>query len=350
MRGGSRNDYEIFLKDRKEGRLPNVAVFCGREHFLAGWATGVVRSTFVTGGAETLDFSRIVVPELADESLLETVKAACETPPMLSEKRVVEVADLKAFESNEPAGVAPADLDELAAYLRSVPEYTVLIFTYGEPDFEKKFTKAAASAGKIYYFGKLNRHDLARFAAKRLKVEGALISDREMERLLDETGYYATESDYDLNAFDNDLKKLAALCAGRKVDDKDISDSILGAEDTYVFTLLDQISAGRKDLALKSLNGVLDGMNTFNLIGLMISQFEIMLSVHQMRADGITRETISRDMKVSSYRIEKICRYAESFSTEKIRNALLAAYELDGNIKTGLLSERMALEMFVSGI
>ncbi|MGI6177621.1 MAG: DNA polymerase III subunit delta [Eubacterium sp.] len=350
MRGNNRNDYEIFLNDKKAGRIPSVAVFCGRERFLTNWAAGVVKSSFVARGAEAIDFSRIVVPELIDVSLFDAVKAACETPPMISEKRVVEVADLKAFESNEPIGLSSAGLEELAAYLPSVPDYTLLVFTYGEPDFTKKFTKAAASAGKIYYFGKLNRGDLAKFAAKRLKAENASITVTGMERLLNETGYYGDESDYDLAAFDNDLKKLAALCAGRMVDDKDISDSILGADDTYVFTMLDQISAGRKDLALKSLYNVMDGTNTFNLIGLIISQFEIMLSVHQMRADGITRATISRDMKVNRYRIDKICRYAESFSTEKIKNALLSAYELDESIKTGLLSERLALEMFVAGI
>ena len=52
----------------------------------------------------------------------------------------------------------------------------------------------------------------------------------------------------------------------------------------------------------------------------------------------------------SEYRIKKLIPYANKYSVEKLKHTLSGIYEVDRNIKTGLLDGQLALEMFIASI
>ena len=52
----------------------------------------------------------------------------------------------------------------------------------------------------------------------------------------------------------------------------------------------------------------------------------------------------------SEYRIKKLMPYVNRYSQDKLKQILSSAYETDRNIKTGLLDQQLALEMFAAGI
>ena len=50
----------------------------------------------------------------------------------------------------------------------------------------------------------------------------------------------------------------------------------------------------------------------------------------------------------SEYRIKKMIPYTNRYSADKLKKILSNIYEVDRNIKTGVLSDQMALEMFIA--
>jgi DNA polymerase-3 subunit delta len=53
---------------------------------------------------------------------------------------------------------------------------------------------------------------------------------------------------------------------------------------------------------------------------------------------------------IHEFRIKKAASFAEKYSLQSLRQILQRAYEIDKNIKTGLLESSLALELFIAGI
>ena len=82
----------------------------------------------------------------------------------------------------------------------------------------------------------------------------------------------------------------------------------------FVFNLLDSIAAGRKDRALAQLHNILsDGGDEFQLIGSIVSQFELMYCTKQMLDDGMQVREIASKLKANEYRIKNITKHTQGF-------------------------------------
>lgn len=80
---------------------------------------------------------------------------------------------------------------------------------------------------------------------------------------------------------------------------------ISGAErDVFAFT--DALSSGKKGDALRILHSLLEsGENVFKLLGLICSQYETILSVHEMRSDGMDLAQMKAALGIHEFRIKK---------------------------------------------
>ncbi len=353
-KGGQKPDKHAFRRiteDLKAGDIPGVLLLCGFEQYLVRWAANLLVSRCTEEASRSLDYLELQADEMIRDTIVTSIIEGCETFPLLSERKVVVVRGLKALTNEDPKVLLLEDRERLIDYLGHVPEHALLIFTAGEIETGKSIAKAIGKNGRIYEFDRLPQPDLLSFARKRIRGAGLSISDRTLRDLVDETGYFNRESSYDLYAFDNDLGKLAAYCEG-EIRPSDISEVVLGDENTFVFDLLDGISGGRRDKAYALLYNILtDENDSMGLIALIVSQFELMLSVKQMREDGISIPDMATRLGIKSdYRIRKMMPHAQKFSVEKLKEILSSAYQLERQIKTGLLRPRLALELFIAGI
>lgn len=346
----NKHAFRQFSEDLKAGNIPGVVLLCGFEQYLARWAAGQLTEHFTEEASRSLDYLELQADEMPKETVVQAIIDACETFPMLSERKVVVVRNLKALGNEDPKVLLQEDRNELIRYLGEVPGHALLIFLAGEIETGKSLPKAIRQNGKIYQFDRLPRPDLLAFARKRIRGAGLAIRDRVLSDLIEETGYYNKDSIYDLYAFENDLRKLAAYAEG-EIRPEDVAEAVHGDENSFVFDLLDSISAGRRDKAFALLYNILtDENDAMGLIALITSQFEIMLSVKQMREDGVGIQDMGKRMGVNEFRIRKMMPHVQKFSVDKLKEILGSAYQLEKQIKTSLLRPRMALELFIAGI
>ena len=113
--------------------------------------------------------------------------------------------------------------------------------------------------------------------------------------------------------------------------------------------MLDAIGRNRKDEALRLLHNLLNaGTSVYNLLRLITNQLELILSVKEMKEEGISLSGMQKQLGIHQFRVKKALSVTGQYSMEDLKNALSSAYEVDHNIKSGLLEGSLALEYFIA--
>lgn len=336
--------YKLILKDMKADNISNIIIMYGEEDFLINWSVNQLVNRYVNPASRTLDYV------VYDEGVVDAdrIVESAETFPMFSQRKIVWVKNFKALASDNRRFLSEGDRKMLTDYAENANGDSILIFSNPEGDENSKFFAEMKPFASLYSFPHLNPKELASFIAKRLNNRNITISDSNLKNLIDVTGYFNKESKYNLYTLENDLTKLMDYSNGREIISTDIDMTITRDEDTFVFNFLDSIMANRKDKALLLLHNMLaDKANVYQLLSTIISQFELLLSTKQLVQDANNKTQIAKTLKANEYRIEKLMAYT-GIPLEQIKRILSSAYQVDRNIKMGILREDLALEMLIA--
>lgn len=337
--------FQAFAEDLKMGKTENVNLMYGVEQYLVNWAVESFVKKYVNPACISMDY--VVLDE--GEASVDKIIEACETFSMFSEKRVVLVRNFKPLKNDSARGYGQAEIEKLCQYIESPNQGTIVIFTEEEVKASTAMVKALKKYGKVYDFAQLGKAELTSFARKRFKAAGVDISPRMLSLLIETTGYRNRESEYRLFNFENDIAKIIALSDGISIVESDITQTVNGDMDKFVFDMLDGISNGQKDKAFSILyNMIHSGASAFAIVGAIVSHFELMLAVKQLRQDGMDLGSIHKRLGGSEFRLKKMIPYANKYSVDKLKRTLSDIYEVERNIKMGILTEQMALEMFIA--
>ena len=125
----------------------------------------------------------------------------CETMPFFAERRVVLLEDTGFFKNK---------CEELADYMKELPDYLYLVFAETEVDKRNRMYKAVKACGSIAEFIRQDEKTLMRWAAGILGKAGKKITQRDMELLLTKTGT-------DMGNLRMEMEKLISYTEGRDV-------------------------------------------------------------------------------------------------------------------------------------
>ena len=83
------------------------------------------------------------------------------------------------------------------------------------------------------------------------------------------------------------------------------------------------------------------------IIGLLASQFRIMLQVKLLDERKLTSKDIAHMLDENEYRIKKTRELTSLYSEKEIRNLIIALEDIDLQTKTTDTSPRSLIEMFI---
>lgn len=343
----AKHAFLTIAEDLKADRLRGVLLLYGREQYLIRWAVEQMAARYIEPAARFMDLAVLEQPQ---HTAAEIIQAA-ESFPFLSQRKIVWVKDFRPLTSDSNQMMSPTDAQELIGYLQQANENTLLVFSGEEVDPKKVLGKALLELARCYEFTALDRKDLQAFITKRFRMAGAEIGLAEVRYLMDSTGYFNRDSQYDLYQLQQDIGKVVAHAQGQRICQQDIEATVCSDRDTFVFNMLDGILAGRKDQALTLATNILSGEESlYRTLGAMASQFEMLLSVKEMLLDGLSLGEISKALGANEFRIKKLIPYARRMETKQIRTMLTNLYEIDRSIKTGLLRPSLALELYIARV
>lgn len=333
--------FKEFNKDLSREDIGNAIIFYGAEEFIVSWALNSVLEKFVPEENRSLDY---IVLDGETATSTEICQAAL-SYSMFGGNRLICVKDYRpAFESSD------AGESELLDLCDDIHSNNILIFTFNSINSAKlnSFGKNLLSKCRAYEFNALEKAELKSFIRKRFHAASKLISDKDLSYLIDQSGYYNRDSDYHLNEMNNDIQKIIAANIDDNISPSIIEEMMLGEADRYAFNLIDALMNNNKSQAMQILCNI-EKTADFNLLYLLISQYEIMFDALELEQEGLTISEMAKITKTNEFRFKKAYQAATRFSITKIKDSLIQLYNIDKRFKQGETDVAFALEQFVAG-
>lgn len=339
--------FKLIDKDIKSDRLNKLLLFYGEEQYLVNWAVQTIIQKYVNDVCKDLNFSKLE----GNTVTIDEIKNHCETLPIMSDHRIVLVSDFDVLDGKKAKGFKEEDEKILIEYFKEIPESCILILTSNTVDKRKKLYKSISENGMIYEFTKLDEKLLKAFISKKFKEAEKIVKANIIDELMDMSGYYDKDTDYTLYHLENDIKKIIAYNIGPEIMTSDMTSLVSGNINTDIFAMIESVSKERRDEALQLLHNLfVYGEKEYKILALICNQFELILSIKEMKEEGRSFGEMVKLLGIHEFRIKKASAYAERYTLSQLRRILLKAYEVDKNIKTGLLEPSLALEIFITEI
>ena len=315
-------------EDIKTGNFKQAYLLFGEEAYLKQqYKQNLVKALNPDG--DTMNFSHyegkgIDVKELID---------LCETMPFFADRRVI-LAENTGFFKNK--------CEELADYMKELPEYMVLVFAETEVDKRSRMYKAVKSAGRAVEFAKQDEKTLMRWAAGLLAREGKKITQRDMELLLTKTGT-------DMGNLRMELEKLVTYTMGADVvTARDIEEICTTQTQNKIFDMVRAVTEKNQKRALDLYYDLLTLKEPpMRILFLLARQFRQLFLVKQLQGEGASQSEIASRLGVPAFAVRNILSCARSYSLEELEEAVNDFVEAEEAVKTGRLGDVLSVELLI---
>lgn len=317
----------------------------GAETYLRDLAAKTIADfTFQTG--DLRDFNETEFSLTVDGNLRSAL-AAAEQLPMMAHRRVIRIADVRVGPTSAKDTLKEDDEAALNVYLSNPATSAVVIFIADELNGVRRMGKILRERATAVEFSPLSDEDLTKWARDKVTDAGASIDEAALRHLVALVGS-------DVRRLTNEIEKLATAALPEKIIQTGLVDSLVpNSREISNFDLTDQLLAGRKEQALKTLKKILDdGGEPLALLGLISYNFRRLLMAKEMMASGADRSEVAKVVRLRYNDQEPFIAAARRSDEATLTKAITRIADIDLAIKTsfgggGQSGGRMQIEMLV---
>ena len=311
---------------------PSLYLLVGKEEFLkAEFIQNLKTSVFKNSSETDLNFQKFD----GESGGFIAFKDFLKTSPFLSEKRLAVLSGIDDLEDEEQ--------DSLLAFIDSFPAASLGVLVSEEANAKKNpFLSTLSSKAKtVSCYAPFDR-DLPQWIQTRAKQAGIRLETAATSLLIDKMGK-------DIAALSSSLETLAVYIYPKneaKVRDVEM---LLGRSlQNDIFSLMDVLLKKDAKASLSMAGHFLsEGTRGFEIVSVLAGQFERLRRASRLMEEGVPGAQIGSELRVHSFFLEKFLTQAKSLSRVELRKAFEALLLCDESIKTGALSERLAVERLV---
>ena len=259
-----------------------------------------------------------------------------DTMPFFAEKRLILVEDSGFFKGG-------GDAETVAGYIPDIPDTTCLLFVETEVDKRSKLYKAVKKHGYAAEMVRQDASQLARWAAGVLAREGKKITGRTMDLFLSKAGD-------DMENILSELEKLISYTLGRDVVTEEDVEALCTTQVTNkIFDMISAIANRQTKKAMDLYEDLLTLKEPpMRILFLIARQFNQILQVKDLVGKGMDKSTIASKLKLAAFVDGKIMIQAKSFTKEQIFSYVNLCVDAEESVKTGKLSDRLAVELLIA--
>lgn len=316
------------IQDIKSNSYRQIYLLYGEENYLKKVYKDKLKEAIV-GKDDSINYNYFEGKNIS----VKTVIDIAETLPFFAEHRLIILENSGFFKNAN---------EDIAAYIKQVPETTILIFVEEEIDKRGKLYKYIKEHGYISEMGRQNTSKLVPWILKILKKENKKITENEMKLFLTKTGD-------DMENILRELEKLISYTYGREVITAQDIEQICSTQITgKIFDMITAVSEKNQRKALELYQDLLTLKEPpMRILFLISRQFNLMLQVKELQKAGCDTVSIAKQTGLQSFLVGKYAAQARKFSTEFLKQALTECVEFEEAIKTGKMEDQLSVELLI---
>jgi DNA polymerase-3 subunit delta len=230
-------------------------------------------------------------------------------------------------------------------FLKQVPESANLILIEAgqikETHWLVKWARNAGQNVSVRAHNTPKLRDMPDWIINEAQAQGGKIDRQAAARLAEMTGEDTRQASQEISQF------LTYVDNKHAVELADVEAVSIVTAQGNVFEMVDALGTGNGKKALASLHQLLESEEPFQLLGMVVRQFRLLLQTREIMDARGNAQSAARELGVAPFVAEKIYGQARGFSLE-VREAIYhRLLQLDEDVKTGAMPIETALEMFV---
>ena len=318
---------KVISDDIKKGEFKSVYLLYGEEEYLKKQYRDRLKNAIA--GDDTMNYSYYD----SDNASVKDIIDVCETLPFFAQKRLVIM---------ENTGFLKSSNDELADYIKHIPDYLVVVMVEKDVDKRNKVYKAVDSVGYICEMKPQTTAALEKWIAGLLAKDNLKISREACDLILDKTG---AGMDY----IRQETEKLVSYCQGRDVVTVEDVEKVCATQTTsHIFDMISAIANKKQQQALDLYYDLLELKEPpMRILYLIVRQFNGILQVKDLMSRGISGKEIASKIGAAPFVVGKYQAQAKYFEMNTLLDALNECAKTEEAVKQGRLNDRLGVELII---
>ena len=315
-------------EDLKTGNFKQAYLLFGEEAYLRQQYKDKLIQALNPDG-DTMNFTRYEGKGIDVRELL----SLCDTMPFFAERRVGLLEDTGFFKNK---------CEELADYMKALPDYLYLVFCESEVDKRSRMYKAVKACGSIGEFKQQDEKTLMRWAAGILGKNGRRITQKDVELLLTMTGT-------DMGNIRMELEKLISYTVGRDVVTAADIQAVCTTQTTNkIFDMVRAVTEKNQKRALDLYYDLLTLREPpMRILFLLAKQYRQLLLAKQFAAAGLAQTEIASKLGVPGFVVRNITTCARAYTISELEQAVKDFVDAEESVKTGRLEDKLSVELLI---
>ena len=315
-------------EDLKTGNFKQIYLLYGEE----GYLKKQYKERFVKAMLPEGDTMNYACYEGKSTDVKEVIDLA-ETMPFFAERRLIVFENTGFFKS---AG------SELADYIKNMPGTTYFIFVENEVDKRSRLYKAVKAKGHIVELSTQDEGTLKRWIQGIVRGEKKQMSGSAILYFLGKVGT-------DMENIRKELEKLICYALDRDTITKEDVDAVCVTQITnHIFDMVNAVADKNQRRALDLYYDLIALKEPpMRILFLMIRQYRILFQVKALLKQGYGRKEIASKAGLHPFAAGKYMEQAKRFRMRDLREVMEDGAEIEQRVKTGLLADSLAAELFI---
>ena len=257
-----------------------------------------------------------------------------DTMPFLAEKRLIIV---------EESGFFKKSNEELADYLKAVPEETCIVFIENEIDKRGKMYKAVSKYGCVEEMKTPEEAQLKKWIAGTLQKYGKKIRSSSVDFFIARVGNR-------MCSLESEMDKLVSYVGDREViEDSDIETICSVHLSNTVFDLVDAVSGGHPKKAMQLYGEMLSAKEpAMRILFLIVREFSALLATKEISQKTRDKKEIASVIGKPFFTVARYQAAAQRFSKKDLQKAIEECVLMEEYVKTGRISDTLSVELIIA--
>ena len=315
--------------DLKSGQFKQLYLLYGEE----GYLKKQYKDRFIKAMLPDGDTMNYAYYEGKNTDVKEVIDLA-ETLPFFAERRLIVFENTGFFKT-----AAGADL---ADYVKEMPETTYFVFVENEVDKRNKLYKAVNSKGYVVELSTQDEGTLKRWVFNLARRE-----NKEMPEAV--ITYFIGKVGTDMEKIQRELEKVICYAIDRNTLTKEDVDAVCVTQlSNHIFEMVDAVAAGNQKRALDLYYELLALKEpAMRILYMLARQYRILFHVKALANQGYGRKEIASKAGIHPFVAGKNIEQSRRFKMKELRGVMEEAAQLEQDVKTGLLTDTLAVELFI---